>query len=321
MISLEKKALSVCRNSFLWRYDCNVKNFRNTVYSTILLISIFFPQFAFGETALICFDDYVNGEKKAEFEYSIGAECRDCYDQEKVRQEVLNFIQKGKCDQYVMLIYGSIYFEDFATFYFFDYINDQYLKNRLSPYIVAVELDSDGGFVDPAIDIAGYVSDYDVNVQGKCYSACVLILAGAKRRLVLDDTVGIHRLSTDILPSNIDRTAEGINKYFDDTWSKIEELFQSNNINVSLVQHMRSIPSNDMRILTRQEMLDAGLGPLNVAHHEVWRYKIKDSCGDNEAELYDSISSKFKNAWENIESGSNSHSYLRDLRDIERRCQ
>jgi hypothetical protein len=125
-----------------------------------------------------------------------------------------------------------------------------------------IELESPGGSLSSAMAIGALVREarFDTAVaeRGKCYSACVLILAAGVHRTVTSGKVGVHRPYYDrgyYDPGTHTReeadfgpVTEGIHQYLD-----------SMGVRDGLMDAMMKVPSKFMRHLTSREVAVYGL--------------------------------------------------------------
>jgi hypothetical protein len=81
---------------------------------------------------------------------------------------------------------------------------------RANPQITTVELNSAGGGIWPAQELAGIVMDFELGteVNGICESSCVLVfLAGDRRSMTRGSRIGFHQVYW---------SADGLAEYFSD---------------------------------------------------------------------------------------------------------
>lgn len=151
--------------------------------------------------------------------------------------------------------------------------------------------------------------DSDI-INAKCYSACVLILAAATHRdpadavrtskelnawlavewnsrrgarrnyrppeINEDTSIGIHRLF--IAGSDASSIAE-LQLDLDDVVQMVGDYLATHGVSRSLANDMMAIPSNDIRILTIDEVNRYGLGELNSAKADMERLELTRMCG------------------------------------------
>jgi len=129
-----------------------------------------------------------------------------------------------------------------------------------------VELESPGGSLSSAMAIGVLIREgrFDTGVvaRGKCYSACVLILAAGVHRTVTSGKVGVHRpyydrgLYTPGASARVEAdygpVTEGIHQYL-----------ASMGVRDGLMDAMMKVPSKFMRHLTSREVATYGLDNNN----------------------------------------------------------
>ena len=129
-----------------------------------------------------------------------------------------------------------------------------------------VELESPGGSLSSAMAIGGLIREgrFDTGVvaRGKCYSACVLILAAGVHRTVTSGKVGVHRPYYDrglYTPGTPAREEAGYGPVTDG----IHEYLASMGVRDALMDAMMKVPSKFMRHLTSREVVTYGLDNSN----------------------------------------------------------
>lgn len=111
----------------------------------------------------------------------------------------------------------------------------------------------------------------------RCYSACVFVLAAARERLVQGE-VGIHR----IYPSGSDASSrEELQRELEAIVDRTKAFLRQNGVSTSIVDDMMSVPSNDIRTLTQEDLDRYGLGPENAAQVDVERLDLDRRCGSD----------------------------------------
>jgi len=116
-------------------------------------------------------------------------------------------------------------------------------------------LDTPGGDVRAAMQIGRWARKNDVTalVKGECSSACVLILAGATSRQLLEDgRVGIHRTFFPTLDTSA--SYEQVRAQMRNADLEIAVYLQEMDVPVSLLEEMKSVPPNGIRYLTSAEL-------------------------------------------------------------------
>jgi hypothetical protein len=132
-----------------------------------------------------------------------------------------------------------------------------------------LSLDSEGGDIASAIEIGRLVRRWPesivlVTLSSKCYSACVFVLAGGLHRAV-HGKVGIHRpfgSSTDA------RTYESTQKSFRTLEQSAKAFLKDMNVPTSLFDEMMSVPSQQLRLLSQQELARFGIGQSDPAYQD-----------------------------------------------------
>jgi len=121
-----------------------------------------------------------------------------------------------------------------------------------------LSIESPGGDWNAAMAIGRILRRGDVFVwvgaQG-CHSACVLVLAGAPRRTILGP-VGIHRpYSSDVMPLSYSDAQQRYRALEAATKRYLEEM----NLPASLFDAMARVPSESLRVLSKEEIVNFGL--------------------------------------------------------------
>jgi len=118
-----------------------------------------------------------------------------------------------------------------------------------------VDLNTPGGSVPAALAIGRLLRKEQATVRVEsgaiCYSACVLVLAGAVGR-TMDGRVGIHRPRLPVPQGEI--TADKITEQFQTTLDEIRAYFHEMNVNEQLADAMLQIEPEHMRVLSRAEL-------------------------------------------------------------------
>ena len=136
---------------------------------------------------------------------------------------------------------------------------DADLRTHKTPYLLVVNLDSEGGDVETAVAIGkeirkrlGFVQ---VQARAKCFSACVLVLAGGAQRVVRG-TVGIHRpympIDSAVTPKQ-QREQHGV------IGRQVKAYLESVNVPPVLYEHMMRVPPQRIEYLSESEMTLLGL--------------------------------------------------------------
>jgi hypothetical protein len=123
----------------------------------------------------------------------------------------------------------------------------------MKAFIPSIALESLGGDIATALEISEFLrkrGGYTAVVGTKCHSACVLILAGASRRLVFG-AVGIHRPYAD---SSTGRNTSQIRNDQEFLQRRIKAFLEVANVPTYLADVMFSVPSGSLRLLDKSEL-------------------------------------------------------------------
>jgi hypothetical protein len=135
----------------------------------------------------------------------------------------------------------------------------------------SINIDSYGGSVIAAMEIGRMLRKDRVGLQvdGHCYSSCVLVLAGAVSRCCFSNkgNVGIHRpyfdLSTrDVLPSKV-------RELYVQVLQDIRSYFREMNVSEGLADAMLRIDPENMRLLSESELESYGLTMFDPVEAEM----------------------------------------------------
>jgi hypothetical protein len=133
------------------------------------------------------------------------------------------------------------------------------------PGLPTIMIDSTGGDLDEAIKIGRYIRknlmgttvswmhNSTPRTKGKCFSACIFILAGGVKRQVIDEfsQIGIHRPY--FVRSTGSDSVDEIRKIRKNLSEKMYLYFDEMDINPSLVEDMMAASPSEIRILTENE--------------------------------------------------------------------
>lgn len=146
-------------------------------------------------------------------------------------------------------------------------------KNKYNPELDAevhafLMISSKGGSVDEAMRIGDYVEKHEIGVMipqgiGECLSSCVLILAGGDTKTV-NGRIGIHRPYLTDLSIGGDAGAESIRGYIE----KIRNYLDGKGIAPSLIDDMFSVPPEEMKYLSKEEVSRYRLNQTNYLKQE-----------------------------------------------------
>lgn len=148
-----------------------------------------------------------------------------------------------------------------------------------------VNLNSTGGSVDAAIDIGRLLRQTDsmavVYHDSKCFSACVYILAGAKRRAV-DGEVGIHRPYDAVARLESERDQKEIYRSLE---NEVKKYLSEVNISTRLYDDSIFVAPERIRILTVDELEEYGLSVNDPYTDEADSVQRAKRIGISRAEL------------------------------------
>jgi len=127
-------------------------------------------------------------------------------------------------------------------------------------------VNSEGGSVNESLNIGRWIRENRITVMiapdGRCFSACVYLLAAGVKRDPSLGEVGIHR-------PFFTKAPEGdITTFFRTTLNASRTFFEEMNIPPSLADDMYSTPPESMRILTETELRKYRLNQTDMAYRE-----------------------------------------------------
>lgn len=130
---------------------------------------------------------------------------------------------------------------------------------------VGVMLDCPGGDIFAAMKIGRHLRAMRaiawVDSNGRCLSACVLVLAGAVSRQIGDGArVGIHRPYSD---STEPRTFGEQQAKYDEVHRSVRAYLLEMNVPESLFDDMVRVPSSQMQLLSKKALNDYGLSGID----------------------------------------------------------
>lgn len=136
---------------------------------------------------------------------------------------------------------------------------------------VWLNLDSEGGDIDAAMGIGSILRKHDGIVRtGKCYSACVLIVAGGVIRVGADGltepVIGVHRMFFPELPPGLTQTQ--VKSRYDVQLNRVRSYLTKMDVSPELLSFMQSIDPSDIHFLTPEELNRYGLGSQDVIYNE-----------------------------------------------------
>lgn len=151
------------------------------------------------------------------------------------------------------------------------------LSVRFEIPVRILEIESGGGDVQEAMRAGEAIgaSEWGIWTKRHCYSACVLILAAGDMRSISGD-VGIHR----IFPSkSTAKTRDELSAALEQIHSEMVAYLRKNGTSTILADEMMAVSSNEVRILTPEELKNFGLDGSNAAQSDVARLKLIQKCG------------------------------------------
>lgn len=160
------------------------------------------------------------------------------------------------------------------------YVEDVLTMRRPLPEF-DLQVSSPGGDVASALDAGSAVWDlfYGVQpVQPGCFSACVYVLAAAKRKLMADEEapIGVHSpIEFDPGISTVDQLAASRGAVA----AVSREHFSRYGVSPSLVDLMMSIPSTEVKELTWDELKAYGMIGESPILNDLARLAVLRDCG------------------------------------------
>lgn len=163
-------------------------------------------------------------------------------------------------------------------------IKGKYPKDECLGGILSIQLVSAGGDVDEALKLGRIIRQSELRVivplDSKCFSSCVLLIAGGVER-ALFGKVGIHRpyfvnLDSKLSQSEVKAQRDAIN-------GKIKAYLNEMDISPNLLELMLSVPPEAMKILTEGELQQLRLSITDAAFDErqvatqAYRYGLTSS--------------------------------------------
>lgn len=151
---------------------------------------------------------------------------------------------------------------------------------------IRVTPNSNGGDLNTAMEIGRILRKYNalsiMMEENQCHSACVFIIAGAPQRLILGGKVGIHR---PYLYQDNETTEKGQKKQK----SKLDNLaikyLKEMNVSETLYTDMVRISPQNIKILSKDELLKYGLGSDDPYFEDAENAKLAKNLGIPSAEL------------------------------------
>lgn len=148
----------------------------------------------------------------------------------------------------------------------------------------AIYLDSTGGDVEAAMRIGRAIRSMKaIAIPEKCYSACVLTLAGAGYRAINERSrIGIHRPYQRLA---VVTTAGNEKEKYAELQVKVEQFLSEMNVSPKLYSDMMMIPSHKIKILTIDELSNYGLAENDPYFDEADEMNKAVSLGISRQEL------------------------------------
>lgn len=149
-----------------------------------------------------------------------------------------------------------------------------------------VTIDSPGGSVVAAMTIGQLLRQERLPIlverNAICASSCVLILAGAVRRVVYG-RVAIHRPFLEEIPPKV--TAEDIRKAYPEMLALVRAYLQEMNIADSFAEDMFAVKPEGARYLSRVELERYGLGETDKVESEIFDLEAARKLGIKRTEF------------------------------------
>ena len=151
---------------------------------------------------------------------------------------------------------------------------------------IRFRLNSTGGDIYAAIEIGKLIrkarAECEIEIGGKCYSACVLVLSGAVVRWVLGGEVGIHRPYSKYVGN---RDYESTQNEYRRTETAVRAYLTEMNLPGQLFEAMLSVPPEKIRILSDEETEAFGLSGTDPVEQETRDAMDADRYGISRTEL------------------------------------
>lgn len=143
------------------------------------------------------------------------------------------------------------------------------VQSRRAWDILTIYLDSSGGDIYAAMEIGRLIrkarASCVISTGAKCYSACVFVLAGAVKRYVTDDQVGIHRPYSTYVGK---RDYESTQNEYRRTETAVRDYLREMNLPEQLFEAMVLVPPEKIRILSDKELQAFGLSGTDPVEQE-----------------------------------------------------
>jgi len=142
-----------------------------------------------------------------------------------------------------------------------DQARERGAREKKRTYSLRLSVDSGGGSVIAAMAIGRILREDRVSVSlgydDKCYSSCVLLLAGAVSRIIRSKAVGIHRPSYVGLPDDI--APNKVKERYEQLLQAIRSYLREMNVSERLADAMFRVAPEDIRLLSSAELESYGL--------------------------------------------------------------
>lgn len=142
-----------------------------------------------------------------------------------------------------------------------------------------LDVNSPGGDVVVAMRAGDVMGDRDwamrVRAGASCNSACVMLLAAARFRVVLGE-VGIHR----VFAAHSQATSrEELARDLESIVAQIRAYLVKHGASPGIVDAMQAVPAREIRKLDHAELAAFGLLGANAAQEDLERVKVVQRCG------------------------------------------
>jgi ATP-dependent protease ClpP protease subunit len=163
-------------------------------------------------------------------------------------------------------------------------VKSRYPQDECMGGVLAIQLSSTGGDVEEAMKLGKIIRQHEIRiivpVTAKCFSACVLVIAGGVERATLGQ-VGVHRpyfvtLDSRASPSEVKTQRDAMN-------SKIRAYLNAMDVSANLLEMMLSVPPDAIKVLTEDELQQFRLSITDAAFDErqvakqAYRYGLNSS--------------------------------------------
>ena len=160
------------------------------------------------------------------------------------------------------------------------------------PWIASntLKINSPGGLISEAMKIGDFIAEKEMGVvvpaKGRCFSSCVFIYSAARTRSRVEMAdIGVHRPFASEVSVELLSYSQYLEKYSSLT-PLLKNYFSKYGVSPSLVDTMNTTPSDDIKLLSNEELESFGLGSHNVAAKELEKAKTIQLCGIDYHELH-----------------------------------